>query len=454
MGALCALLLILCGVLARAQQDFTCSTCAQTPSVCCDCCYGGSLQFALCNSPVYASCFGTVTPTWTPTPTMTATNTLTPSYSSRPLPPRPTQNFSLTFSTECQFAYWQVPSGVRNVTLRLWGAGGGYCWGQPGGTGAYVEGIALTTVNETLRIQVGGGLNQSEQCGFGGWNMCDMPGSERTGGGMSSVARLNAYTSAITYIAVAGGGATGLCSARPGGYGFRSGDGCGFFAPQGGNAAGRGCVVGGGGGGWIGGQTGDRFGCGGCGDGGTSCGPQLLNGTAISQPGNFGYQNFAPASSSPYYVPGAAISNTGGLVVISWDGPNYSQSKSSSATVSPPPTSTASATRSGTITRSSGSTASVTSTASVSPYCNPNVFSVYSRYDVAGSQLGQVAMLSTERDCQRACCDTTGCDGYSFGSLYLSMGTGLAPCSLISNASQLIPSTAFNCGVKISSLIS
>ena len=46
-----------------------------------------------------------------------------------------------------------VPSGVTSLTVKLWGAGGGY----QGGSGAFVTGLLAVTPSDALPLIIGGG---------------------------------------------------------------------------------------------------------------------------------------------------------------------------------------------------------------------------------------------------------------------------------------------------------
>ena len=419
--------------------------------MCCACCVDSVLQSGLCNSGQFYNCFASPTPSLTPVSTQTSTWTPSITFSPIPtaLPQLPsTQNNTLSYPTPCTSSYWNVPSGVGNVTLRLWGAGGNTA--ATGAGGAFVEGVAYVTSNETLQITVGGQGNPFK-CGGGG-----LGGSYAgNGGGGSSVSRYNVFTASWVVIAIAGGGGgggafVGNYDSYPG-VGIHSTD-CGAFLPMGFNST---DVNGGGGGGWQGGYAGG-YDSGGY--GGTSCAIGCLSSTIISFDGTS--SAFAPYENSPYWQPGVGVPSGPGLVVISWDGPNPSPSNSAAASASPNysapstalPTKSASksATLTVTTTQTSGVTPSATPTASVSPYCNPSVFTSFPNNDLVGSLLGTFSLQPSAYSCQLACCSTTFCDGFTFSTLLLQSGAIAAPCYLLANVTQLIPSHFATSGIRAS----
>ena len=432
-----ALLAALCiaGVAA-----FDCSPCAADPGgyVCCACCVAGVLQPGLCNAPQFYGCLPTPTATMSAVnPSFTSTMSWSPHPSVNPLTPR-SQNKTLAFSTACSVTYWQVPAGVRNMTIRLWGAGGS-AGPARGGSGAFVEGMAYVTPNETLRIQVGGNSGDPASCGFGGLS-ADGIGPA---GGASSVARFVTQSSTWVFIVVAGGGgASGGLSGGPG-YGVVAGSSCGPYLPQGGNAGSANwCYfIGGGGGGWTGGWPG-----GGCygGDGGTSCAPYMIAPTVSSVNGNL--EGYPANQLSPYYIPGTGGSQQPGAVVLSWDGINPSPSRSPAGTSSASATATQTRSASTTGTRTARSSASITASATRSPYCALTEFTLLPSTDLVGTDLGGVSLHGSEQSCQQLCCDTSGCSGYSFGSLHVTLGTQ-GPCVLLANLTAVVPSHTFVSGV-------
>ena len=376
------------------------------------------------------------------------------------------QSNSLWFTTPCIFVYWTVPSGVHNITLRLWGSGGaGGSGGAAGGSGAYVEGVAYVTPNETLQINVGlASQGNSAVCGYGG--DADLGSA---GGAGSFVSRNNVFSETFKYnlfsetwdvMAVAGGG--GGYSAYQGtsprdnsghpGIGIPRDHDCGPYGPRGSSHRYECVFSAGGGGGWKGGDAGcSALG----GPGGTSCAPGCINATVFSLSGFVG--GFAPFEHSPYYKRGVAASDPWsgvsgpGLVVISWDGPSPSPSNSAAATVSPTTlTSFRSASASDTATPILGVTSSLT--ASESLVCHPSMFQSFPTNGCIGTPVGVVSFRSTPYSCQLACCSVPGCNGYSFNSGHILLGDATAPCFQFANVTQLIPSHAYISGV-LSSLI-
>jgi hypothetical protein len=67
-------------------------------------------------------------------------------------------------------------------------------------------------------------------------------------------------------------------------------------------------------------------------------------------------------------------------------------------------------------------------------------------YDLVGTRLARLAVAS-EGDCRTACCAAPACAGYAFGAELLASAP-TAPCALLSNVTQLVPSTIMNAGVR------
>lgn len=136
-----------------------------------------------------------------------------------------------------------VPAGVTEITVALWGAGGGAAnhasgWATRrsgrGGAGAFVTGTLSVTEGEELKIVVGGGgaggqigtdlsnRNQNRKYGLGGLggrSLNTAIDGAGCGGGLAGIARGN------DFLAIAGGGgggstrtATFTLDGRPGGY--------------------------------------------------------------------------------------------------------------------------------------------------------------------------------------------------------------------------------------------
>jgi len=96
-------------------------------------------------------------------------------------------NFFFTGATQS----WVVPSNVRYVYAKLWGAGGaggtvgGWVYGSHGGGGGHTRGLIPVTPGETLTILVGGGgaVNQGANITFGFGGGCLVNADNRYGGG-------------------------------------------------------------------------------------------------------------------------------------------------------------------------------------------------------------------------------------------------------------------------------
>ncbi len=90
----------------------------------------------------------------TPSPTPGATPTPTPAPTPTPTPtPTPRPIIKQTFSYTGTLQYFTVPAGVKSITVKIWGAGGG----QGGGSGAFVTGNMAVTPGEVLNIFAGQG---------------------------------------------------------------------------------------------------------------------------------------------------------------------------------------------------------------------------------------------------------------------------------------------------------
>ena len=354
------------------------------------------------------------------------------------------RNSFVQFSQSCVFGYWTVPSGVTNISFFLWGSSAFIS-----STGAYVEGRALVTPGELLRVTVGGDSSSTEECGYPGMGYGY---STTSGGGLSGIARLNAFSGAFDFIAVAGGAGGSSYGKPPFGEPGKaiSPTGCGAFNPYGqdvsacwNDGAYWSSNVGGGRGGWQGGLCGR----GQPGQSGSSCAPGAIDGTVISLPGVYGPGNGVTNANSPYF----RFNNgdiMGGLVAIAWDAPVGTPSHTPSWT----PTSTQSESLSGSPSRTAsgtaGATPSISATASVSPYCNPSVYRTFEYSTFDGVRAAAPRLLQSERDCQRACCDVLSCQAYTFDSNTILLGGSWAPCYFLRNVTQIVPNPAFASGVK------
>ena len=148
---------------------------------------------------------------------------------------------SVSFIGEACNLTWVVPENVHRIQARMWGAGGGSKAEFLGGRGAYVQGSAFVTPGETLWLTAGSsgaaGTSMSS-CGGGAPGVCMISyygtyfyRTGASGGGSSSISRLNAATGAFNVIAVAGGGGGASEKERclPG----LEGRTCGAFSPTG-----------------------------------------------------------------------------------------------------------------------------------------------------------------------------------------------------------------------------
>ena len=433
-----------------SAQGFDCAPCATngTASVCCACCVGGVLQPGLCNDAAHTACVPPPTPSNTASQSASSSTSQTSTFTPIATPiALPAANNAVAFTEPCAFAYWQVPPGVTNITIRAWGGGGGLDGGWLGGGGAFVATVCYVTPGELLRVNSGAGASAiaSESCG---WPGVPTPGCFgcTPAGGFSSVSRV--YDSVWEYMLVAGGGggASGYWTRHHGGYGVGiPPNGCGAFQPYGLN---QGLNTGssGGGGGWIGGNFGNDWQLSG---GGTSCTPgcipeftQSLNGTQAVYS--------AVNSRSLFYRQGFGGPAQPGLVVIAWDGPNPSETGTPAQTTTPTvsPSNPATATPSASLT--AGATPSTTPSSTGTPYCHPYVFRTFLKSDLVGTPIGEASFVASERDCQLACCSTPGCVGYVFEALQILRGGSTAACLLDGNVTQLMPSSLFSSGVLAS----
>src|SRR5262245_48905259 len=62
--------------------------------------------------------------------------------------------------------FYGVPADVTQLTVKLWGAGGGFGGSNAGGGGGFVTGLLSVTPGQVLTILIGGGGGTS----FGGVN--------------------------------------------------------------------------------------------------------------------------------------------------------------------------------------------------------------------------------------------------------------------------------------------
>jgi hypothetical protein len=264
-----------------------------------------------------------------------------------------------TYTYTGSHQYWTVPSGVSQITVKVWGAGGGGRTGSystyTGGSGGYTEATLNVTPGQQLCITVGqGGQQGSTIGGNGGW-----PGGgygtagDASGGGGGGVVGvfINSYAHANALIIAgsggsggyryggAGGGTTGGNGSYGGNGGTQSAGGTGTngadgSALQGGNGDANGSQTissgadgGGGGAGYYGGEGG--YGDAGGGAGGSAyVNPSYLSGSATLTQGNQGVYGTSvdpPNTSDEDYVAGVGVGGGSsasyggnGLVVIDY----------------------------------------------------------------------------------------------------------------------------------------
>jgi hypothetical protein len=81
------------------------------------------------------------------------------------------------------------------------------------------------------------------------------------------------------------------------------------------------------------------------------------------------------------------------------------------------------------------------------PACPANELRGVANHDVIGTRLARLT-LGSEDACARSCCAQPACAGYAFAGELLSPSQPSAPCVLLSNVSQLVPSNFVNAGVR------
>jgi hypothetical protein len=69
-------------------------------------------------------------------------------------------------------------------------------------------------------------------------------------------------------------------------------------------------------------------------------------------------------------------------------------------------------------------------------------------YDVDGNVTLGTAVVASERDCARACCDVPACDGYAFVNDMLLLRGGAGNCAFIGNVSGVVRNRLLNGGVR------
>ena len=137
-----------------------------------------------------------------------------------------TRTFTFTGADQA----WTVPPGVSSVTVKLWGAGGGYgapwSYSSNGGGGGFTTATVAVTPGEVLNVVVGGGghyqyslLKSNWEYGGGGGapNYTFDTGYSASGGGRSALRR--SVTELVTAGGGGGGGAGAGTNANAGGAG-------------------------------------------------------------------------------------------------------------------------------------------------------------------------------------------------------------------------------------------
>jgi hypothetical protein len=151
-------------------------------------------------------------------------------------------------------------------------------------------------------------------------------------------------------------------------------------------------------------------------------------------------------------TPGASASSTATVIASapSTPTPSVSPPASPSRSVSPPgsgtPTGTLTLRASASATATSSLTASATRSPSGTPYCAVGEYQYFPGYDVDGNVTLGVAVVASERDCARACCDVPACDGYSY-SINTAAVTA-ANCFYVAHVSGIVRNRLLNGGVR------
>jgi hypothetical protein len=156
--------------------------------------------------------------------------------------------FSCTGATQ----KFEVPSSVTQVTVELWGGGGGMTYdcrhgfSNQGGSGAYAYGIMAVTPGQVLTVIVGaGGSYQGFYASFpdGGAGGCPTAGYYNGDGGGRSSIQVVAGTDVICAGGGGGGGSDGSGTCSAGGLGANGqygGGGAGAFGGTGSTGLGAG----------------------------------------------------------------------------------------------------------------------------------------------------------------------------------------------------------------------
>lgn len=177
-----------------------------------------------------------------------------------------------TFSGEGSYS-WTVPSGVSQIRIESWGAGGGAgagtsfgTTGYQGGDGALVAADFSVSGGDVIDMDIGGGGGGGDEAGPGGTGGANGPGGtggdgapDGAGGGGGGWTEVDIQSSRVLLVGGGGGGAgdSGAFDGSPGGAGAASATGsnatAGGDAPDSSNNDGSG---GGGGAGYSGGGGG------------------------------------------------------------------------------------------------------------------------------------------------------------------------------------------------------
>jgi hypothetical protein len=275
-------------------------------------------------------------------------------------------NINKTSYTSAGSYTWTCPTGISQVFVKMWGAGGGGSAHASGGGAGYVSGNLYVAAGTQYTITVGGGGNYGSGSGSGGTNGGGAGGSSSTGGagggGRSSIVNV---TSGLEIATAGGGGGAGGFNAScnggvggsgtggtgaattagyggvggtsaPGGSGGSAGasgtrgTGGGSATATGGTAnenggVGGGSVTysgGGGGGGYYGGGGGSGSAtnqCGGGGGGASYCPTANFNGAPTNTIGSGTGPGYTDSDCTTCGKGGGTTSNgTAGTVVILW----------------------------------------------------------------------------------------------------------------------------------------
>src|SRR5579863_5881810 len=141
---------------------------------------------------------------------------------------------SRTFGYTGTYQYFQVPSGVRHVTITAWGASGGSGGASrgAGGRGGLVKATIPVNAGESLTISVGGEGASYSGGGGGGFNG-GAPSAGGGGGGGGSDVREGGLRFVARVVVAGGGGGGGQGGIGSFGLGGRGGAGGGDTGAKG-----------------------------------------------------------------------------------------------------------------------------------------------------------------------------------------------------------------------------